>query len=211
VTTLSVEILFADDHLIVVNKPSHLLSVAGIGPEKQDCVVRRMVEQFGGWVREVHRLDWETSGLLALARTPDAHRHLMKQFHDRLVDKSYTAIVAGVPRSEKGTISLPLCVDWPNRPKQKVDHQEGKPSITHWRRLVDLRDRCRMELIPVTGRSHQLRVHMESMGHPILGDQLYGTPHTRSLAERLQLHATTLDITHPASGERLQFRNEPPF
>src|SRR5512138_467777 len=113
VTTRVVEILFADEHIIVVNKPSHLLSVAGIGPEKQDCVVRRMADEFGGWVREVHRLDWETSGLLALARTPDAHRNLMKQFHDRLVDKSYTAVVAGVPRCEKGTISLPLCVDWP--------------------------------------------------------------------------------------------------
>jgi len=208
---MSLEIIYLDEQIVVVNKPSLLLTVAGIGPEKQDCVVRRMHDELGGWVREVHRLDWETSGILVLARTPDAHRHLMKQFHDRLVEKMYIAIVAGVPRSEKGTISLPLCVDWPNRPKQKVDHKEGRPSVTHWRRLEDLRDRARMELTPVTGRSHQLRVHMEAMGHPILGDQLYGTEHTRAMAERLQLHATLLVITHPATGERMEFRSEPPF
>lgn len=208
---MSLEILYLDDQIVVVNKPSLLLSVAGIGPEKQDCVVRRMADELGGWMREVHRLDWETSGVLALARTPDAHRHLMKQFHDRLVEKMYIAMVAGVPRSEKGTISLPLCVDWPNRPKQKVDHQEGRPSVTHWRRLDDLRDRSRLELTPVTGRSHQLRVHMEAMGHPILGDQLYGTEQTRAMAERLQLHATLLVITHPSTGKRMEFRNEPAF
>lgn len=209
-TALSVEIIYSDEHIVVVNKPALLLSVAGIGPEKQDCVVRRMADRFG-WIREVHRLDWETSGVLALARNAEAHRRLMKQFHDRLVEKSYIAVVAGVPRNEQGTLSLPLCVDWPNRPKQKVDHAEGRPSLTHWRRLEAGSDRCRMELIPHTGRSHQLRVHMEAMGHPILGDQLYGTEHTRAMAERLQLHATTLTIDHPMSGERMRFHKEPAF
>lgn len=207
---MSIEILYYDEQLIVVNKPTRLLTVAGRGPEKQDCVVARLRERFS-WVREVHRLDWETSGVVALARTPDAHRIVMGQFQARTVGKRYEAVVAGVLEEESGTIELPLCVDWPNRPKQKVDHVEGRPSTTYWRRIEVMGDRSRVELTPHTGRSHQLRVHLLSLGHPILGDTLYAEPHQQQMAERMLLHSTLLVIDHPLSGERMSFESPAPF
>ncbi len=207
---MSLEILFFDEHIVVVSKPTLLLSVPGRGEDKQDCVVSRLDREFTG-IREVHRLDWETSGLMLLARHKAAHRELSRQFQSRLVDKSYTAVVAGVPSQESGEIDLPLCCDWPNRPRQMVDPALGKPSLTGWELLDAWDDRSRLRLIPVTGRSHQLRVHLMSIGHPILGDRLYADTQSLAMADRLLLHATTLSFAHPVSGEAIQFSDKPPF
>lgn len=207
---MSLEIRFFDEHIVVVSKPTLLLSVPGRGEEKQDCVVSRLERDFSG-IREVHRLDWETSGLMLLARHKASHRELCRQFQERQVDKSYTAMVAGVPTRERGEIDLPLRCDWPNRPRQMVDPDQGKPSFTRWEALDKGDDRSRLRLIPITGRSHQLRVHLMSIGHPILGDRLYADPGALAMADRLMLHATTLAFTHPASGETMQFSDAPPF
>jgi tRNA pseudouridine32 synthase/23S rRNA pseudouridine746 synthase len=207
---MSLEIRFSDEDIVVVSKPTLLLSVPGRGEEKQDCVVSRLAQEFPG-VREVHRLDWETSGLMMLARNKAAHRELSRQFQEREVGKSYTAVVAGVPDAERGEVDLPLRCDWPNRPRQMVDPALGKPSLTRWERLSADADRCRLRLNPVTGRSHQLRVHLMAIGHPILGDRLYADPASLAMAGRLLLHATTLSFTHPLSGEPMHFCDEPPF
>jgi tRNA pseudouridine32 synthase/23S rRNA pseudouridine746 synthase len=207
---MSLEIRFSDEDIVIVSKPTLLLSVPGRGEDKQDCVVSRLARDFPG-IREVHRLDWETSGLLLLARHKAAHRELSRQFQEREVDKSYTAVVADVPTEVSGEINLPLRCDWPNRPRQMVDPALGKPSLTRWERLTVEDDRSRLRLIPITGRSHQLRVHLMSIGHPILGDRLYAGAKALSMAERLLLHATTLAFTHPVSGEAMHFCDEPPF
>ncbi len=207
---MSLEICFVDEHIVVVRKPTLLLSVPGRGEDKQDCVVSRLQGDFPG-IREVHRLDWETSGLMLLAQHKAAHREMSRQFQERQVEKSYIAMVAGVPLQERGEIDLPLRCDWPNRPRQMVDPQQGKPSLTRWERLTDDGDSSRLRLTPVTGRSHQLRVHLRAIGHPILGDQLYAGTKAQSMADRLLLHATSLTFTHPVSGEAVQFRDEPPF
>ena len=207
---MSLEIRFFDEDIVVVSKPTLLLSVPGRGEDKQDCVVSRLERDFPG-IREVHRLDWETSGLLLLARNKAAHRELSRQFQEREVDKSYTAVVAGVPEERQGEIDLPLRCDWPNRPRQMVDPLQGKPSLTRWELLSAGSDRSRLRLIPITGRSHQLRVHLMTIGHPILGDRLYAHDKALSMAERLLLHATTLAFTHPVRGEALRFCDEPPF
>lgn len=204
------KMLFSDEHLVVVSKPTLLLSVPGRGVDKQDCVVSRLARDYPG-IREVHRLDWETSGLMLLARQKSAHRELSRQFQEREVEKSYTAVVSGVPADECGEIDLPLCCDWPNRPRQMVDRDLGKPSLTRWELLSDEGNHSRLKLIPVTGRSHQLRVHLMSIGHPILGDRLYADTQALAMAERLLLHATTLAFTHPVSGQDMCFRDEPPF
>jgi tRNA pseudouridine32 synthase/23S rRNA pseudouridine746 synthase len=207
---MSLEIHYSDEDIVVVSKPTLLLSVPGRGEDKQDCVVRRLEPEYPG-IREVHRLDWETSGLMLLARHKAAHRALSLQFQERRVDKSYTAVVAGVTRDEKGEIDLPLRCDWPNRPRQMVDPLQGKPSLTRWERLA-VEDGCsRLRLVPITGRSHQLRVHLMSIGHPILGDRLYADPASFALAERLLLHATALAFRHPVSGESMHFSDTPPF
>ena len=207
---MSLEIRFFDEDIVVVSKPTLLLSVPGRGEDKQDCVVSRLERDFPG-IREVHRLDWETSGLLLLARNKAAHRELSRQFQEREVDKSYTAVVAGVPEERQGEIDLPLRCDWPNRPRQMVDPLQGKPSLTRWELLSAGSDRSRLRLIPITGRSHQLRVHLMTIGHPILGDRLYAHDKAHAMAGRLLLHATTLAFTHPESGEDMRFCDEPPF
>lgn len=202
--------LHVDEQIVVVEKPTLLLSVPGRGPEKQDSVVTRLQGDFPG-IREVHRLDWETSGLMLLARTPQAHRELSRQFREREVEKSYTAVVFGKLQQKAGQVALPLCADWPNRPRQKVDPQQGKPSLTHWQCLSIESGNSRVALTPVTGRSHQLRVHMLSLGHPILGDRLYAPVEAQALASRLLLHAACLGFSHPESGRFLVFRSEVPF
>jgi tRNA pseudouridine32 synthase / 23S rRNA pseudouridine746 synthase len=204
------EILYADPDLVVVNKPTLLLSVPGRGEDKQDCVVSRLSRAFPG-IREVHRLDWETSGLMLLARHVGAHRHLSRQFAERRVEKVYTAVVHGVPEQPCGEIALPLRCDWPNRPRQMVDWQQGKSALTRWERITEGPGQCRVRLFPVTGRSHQLRVHMMSIGHPILGDRLYGDSHGLEKAERLLLHATGLAFHHPVTGKCMQMVSEPAF
>lgn len=206
------DVIYQDELLIVVNKPSGLLSVPGRGVDKQDCMITRIQQCFADALT-VHRLDMETSGILLFARNKTVHRLLSRAFQEREVEKQYTAVVAGVLERETGEIDLPLICDWPNRPRQKVDHEVGKPSLTRYQRLSydAVLDATRVALSPVTGRSHQLRVHMLSLGHAILGDPLYAPPDVKAKAIRLQLHANKMLIQHPVSGEPLQLCSEPPF
>lgn len=214
-----VPVVHRDDDLIVVDKPAGLLSVPGRGPEKADCVVAR-VQRHLGPVGVVHRLDMGTSGLLVLARTAPAQRALSMAFAARQVHKRYVAVVAGVPLHAApgeawADIRLPLIVDWPRRPRSKVDFGHGKPSHTRWR-LVAVEEwagrvAARLLLEPLTGRSHQLRVHLRALGHPILGDELYAEPPLRDAAPRLLLHAAELTLPHPRTGKRLSLARAAPF
>jgi len=207
--------LYADDALLVVDKPAGLLSVPGRGPDKADCLAARAHAEFSD-ARIVHRLDMDTSGLIALARGAEAHRTLSRAFAARAVVKRYVALVAGrlsPPETEWGTVELPLICDWPNRPLQKVDRERGKPSVTRWRVLGydAAMDATRVELVPVTGRSHQLRVHLRELGHPMLGDPLYAPAAIRAQAPRLLLHAAALAVPHPFPGATCAFESPPPF
>jgi tRNA pseudouridine32 synthase/23S rRNA pseudouridine746 synthase len=206
----SIQLLHADADLLIVVKPTRLLSVPGRGPEKQDCLVSRLAAEHGE-VLAVHRLDWETSGLIVLARNKRAHREMSILFQQRAVEKQYVAVVYGQVAAQQGEVNLPLIVDWPNRPRQMVDHEQGKPSLTQWRLLQREEDRSRLLLTPITGRTHQLRVHLLSIGHPILGDTLYAEPPALTMAPRLLLHATTLQFRHPLTGELMAFESPPPF
>ena len=207
---MQIAVDFADDELLVVDKPSMLLSVPGRGPEKQDCLIGRLAAEYGE-VLAMHRLDWETSGLMVVARSKAAHRELSRQFQQREVSKQYTAVVYGHVEAERGEVELPLICDWPNRPRQKVDMEQGKPSLTRWELLQRGEGWSRLLLIPVTGRSHQLRVHMLSMGHPILGDPLYAEGRVQQMADRLQLHASSLSFHHPGSSVLMAFDSPAPF
>ena len=204
-------IVYQDDSLLVIDKPAGLLSVPGRGPEKADCLAARVQARFADAL-VVHRLDMSTSGLLLFARGAQMQSELSRLFRERQVDKSYTAVVHGLLADDAGEVDLPLIVDWPNRPLQKVDFEIGKHSLTRYRLL--LRDEAanlsRVELEPVTGRSHQLRVHMAQLGHPILGDDLYGGP-AFERADRLLLHATDLRLIHPLTAAALEFHAPPPF
>lgn len=209
-TVMPLSIVHLDDAFVLVNKPTLLLSVPGRGADKQDSVVTRLACDYP-WVREVHRLDWETSGLMLLARSAEAHRELSRQFREREVSKGYTALLYGELAAAEGEVDLPLGADWPNRPRQIVDRQCGKPSLTRWRRL-GLEGGCsRVALSPVTGRTHQLRVHMQAIGHPILGDRLYAHAAAVARAPRLLLHASSLTFFHPLTGESLSFHSGVPF
>lgn len=207
---MSLPVVYSDDALVVVNKPTLLLSVPGRGPDKQDSVVTRLARDYP-WIREVHRLDWETSGLMLLARTQEDHRELSRQFREREVAKRYSAVVHGELGEEEGEVALSLRADWPNRPRQVVDQQGGKPSLTRWRRCAVAHGCSRVSLTPVTGRTHQLRVHMQALGHPILGDRLYAHQAALTASSRLLLHATWLSFSHPRSGELLEFEAKAPF
>lgn len=204
------QVLYTDPSMVLIEKPSLLLSVPGRGEAKRDSVVSRLNENYPG-IREVHRLDWETSGLMLLARSKEAHRELSRQFREREVTKHYTAVIFGVPAQAQGEVDLPLRCDWPNRPRQIVDPLQGKLSQTRWRLLQEDGDSSRVELTPITGRTHQLRVHMQSLGHPILGDGLYAHVAARDMAPRLMLHASSLAFCHPLSGVRLSFSSPAPF
>lgn len=203
-------ILYRDDHILVLDKPSGLLSVPGKASEHKDSLELRVKRAFPT-ATVVHRLDMATSGIMLFALNKAAHQRIGQQFEKRLTKKRYIARIYGVPEDESGSIELPLICDWPNRPKQKVDHDNGKPALTHWRLLSAEREYSVVELKPVTGRSHQLRVHMLSMGHPILGDRLYASPTPLKMADRLQLHATELCLSHPDSGEDICFYSQPEF
>ena len=206
----SIVVLHVDDACIVVEKPSGLLSVPGRGEHLQDCLVTRVQAQFADAL-VVHRLDMATSGLMLFARGAAAQRALSRAFEQREVHKRYVAVVHGRVEPEKGEIDLPLLADWPNRPLQKVDHAHGKPSLTRWRVIEAAADRTRVELEPVTGRAHQLRVHLRAIGHPILGDALYAPPEVLAGADRLLLHAARLRLVHPISGATLQIESAVPF
>jgi len=202
-------VIHADGVILIVDKPAGLLTVPGRGADKADCLIARLAVDFPG-VRLVHRLDRDTSGLLVFALTPEAQVHLGRQFEARTMDKRYLARVAGVPEGRAGRIDLPLALDWPNRPRNHVCHQTGRPAVTDWRLLKAEGDSARMQLKPRTGRSHQLRVHMQALGHPILGDTLYAEGPARD-HPRLMLHAERLGLAHPGTGERVDFRVPPPF
>ncbi|AMA45219.1 RluA family pseudouridine synthase [Pseudomonas alabamensis] len=207
----NVQILHEDAAVLVVNKPTLLLSVPGRADDNKDCLITRLQENGYPDALIVHRLDWETSGIILLARDADSHRELSRQFHDRETEKAYTALCWGQPDRDSGSIDLPLRYDPPTKPRHVVDHELGKRALTFWRVLERHVDHCRVELTPVTGRSHQLRVHMLSIGHPLLGDRLYANPEALAAHERLCLHASMLAFTHPVSGERLCFTCPAPF
>jgi len=205
-------LLYRDAHLSVVRKPADLLSVPGIGAEKQDCVVSRVrLLRDGRWTREVHRLDMSTSGLMVLAHTPEAHRALSRQFQQRRVDKQYEAVVAGRVPDDAGDMTWPLRKDMDHPPRHLVDSVQGKPAVTRYRVLERHSDHTRLALTPLTGRSHQLRVHLLTLGHPILGDDLYAPPEVRERSERLMLHATMLGFTHPMDQRAMRFDDPAPF
>ena len=211
-------IIFADEHILVIDKPSGLLSVPGKGAALADCVERRLQLLFPG-AMTVHRLDMETSGVMVYARTRQAHRHLSIQFQNRQVAKSYRAVLWGVLCDETGEIDLPLRCDWPNRPLQRVDFENGKPSLTRWHVLAHDYVRLEGEEVPVTrvrffpqtGRSHQLRVHAKALGHVILGDRLYAPERVQKAASRLNLHAETLAFRHPWNKRVNSFTSPCPF
>lgn len=204
-------VVYVDDALLVVDKPAGLLSVPGRGADKQDCLLSRAQAKFADALT-VHRLDMSTSGLLLLARGAAIQSELSRLFRERQVDKRYLAEVEGCLASDAGEVDLPLICDWPNRPRQKVDFDIGKHSLTRYRTVSrdSISKTSRVELEPVTGRSHQLRVHLASLGHPIIGDELYGSGSLDS-GERLRLHATELRFVHPLSGVPLHFQCEAPF
>ena len=199
-----------DPVFLVVERPAGLLSVPGRGEAGRDCVAAR-VQRTHPDARVVHRLDMATSGLMLFARGASAQRELSLAFAARRVQKTYEALVAGEVRGEAGDIDAPLGADWPRRPRQKVDPVHGKPALTRWRVLQRLAGATRLALEPVTGRSHQLRVHLQSIGHPIRGDALYGADPTGCDADRMCLHATRLVLAHPVTGEPLDFASPPPF
>ncbi len=203
------EILWVDAHLLVVQKPAGLLSVPGRGPEKQDCLLNRCQAETGP-LFVAHRLDMSTSGIILFARNKAAQRHLNRQFADRQIDKTYTAVVDGSMENDCGSIDAPIMPDWPNRPKQKID-PDGRASLTHYRVISRSNECTRVQLMPVTGRSHQLRIHLMSLGHAILGDDLYAPDPVFHRAERLLLHATSLCFTHPASEDRIHIDSPAPF
>lgn len=208
--TGKIEYIFEDKEFIVVDKPANMLSVPGRTPEKQDCLINRVQKRFPE-ARIVHRLDFCTSGILIIALNRESHRELSRQFQDRETEKSYIAEVYGKPDTDSGEINLPLRGDWERRPLQIVDHIQGKPAQTFWEIIEENDKSCRIELTPITGRSHQLRVHMQAINHPILGDDLYAHEPAFSMTERLHLHARELSITHPVKKRRIKFTSEVPF
>ena len=207
---MSVVLLHVDTACIVVDKPAGLLSVPGRGAHLQDCMATRVQARFGDAL-VVHRLDMATSGLMLLARGIAAQRALSRAFAQREVHKRYVAVVHGQIDAAQGEIDLPLIADWPNRPLQKVDHEHGKPSLTHWRVLGVEADRTRLELEPITGRAHQLRVHLRAIGHAIVGDALYAPQEVLAGTDRLLLHATRLSFVHPVSGAPIALESTVPF
>ena len=208
-------VLYVDDALLVLDKPAGLLSVPGRGEDKQDCLSSR-AQQLYPDALVVHRLDMSTSGVMIMARGAVAQRILNDAFADRFTQKRYIAVVDGhlpAPPQEWGVIDLPILVDWPNRPLRIIDSENGKPSVTRWRVLSHnaIDNTTRVELEPITGRSHQLRVHLLAIGHAIVGDALYSSPRVQSMAKRLLLHAHTLELNHPVSSQPMRFVSPPDF
>ena len=205
------EILYQDRDIMVVNKPHDLLSVPGKPAELWDSILTRVQWEFPD-AETVHRLDLATSGLMVVALHKDAERELKRQFRERETDKKYIAKVFGVLAQKEGSIDFPLICDWPNRPKQMVSYEYGKDALTHYKVLSeDDEGNTLIELMPVTGRSHQLRVHMMSLGHPILGDRFYAHDEALKGRDRLYLHAAELAFTHPMTKKRQLFHQPPNF
>ncbi len=205
--TEEVEILHADRDIVVAVKPSGLLSVPG--RYLKDCMLHRMMYEFGD-IHMVHRLDLDTSGVMVMARSKAAAQSLHKQFREREVDKEYVAIVWGEVQAKSGVLDFPLEPDPVNRPRHRVS-ENGREAITHYEGEGTVDGNTRLRLKPVTGRSHQLRVHTSHIGHPILGCDLYAHPEALNASERLMLHAETLGFSHPSTGERQAFHSKSPF
>lgn len=204
------EVLHADEHLVVVGKPHGLLTVPGREATLADCVITRLTKQFPT-ATTVHRLDLDTSGVMVFALNRNAHRHLGLQFEKRRIKKRYIARVAGDVVGKRGRISMPLTCDWPNRPRQMVCYESGREAVTDWTVSAREEGATRVTLSPRTGRSHQLRVHLARMGHPILGDPLYAPDAAFEAVERLQLHAESIGFRHPDGGEPMSFEVACPF
>ena len=203
------DVIHADHEILIMNKPSGLLSVPGKGPHLSDCLIARVQVAFPQALL-IHRLDRDTSGVMVFALTRHAQRHIGLQFEKRMTKKTYVARVWGVLEPKTGTVDLPLIVDWENRPLQKVCHETGKLAKTNWRVLRSDANETRVRLMPKTGRSHQLRVHMLSLGHPVLGDPFYAQGEARQY-DRLMLHSEELRLRHPDGGEGVKFRAKTPF
>ena len=203
------DVVHLDHEILVVNKPSGLLSVPGRGALLADCLITRIQSEYPTALL-VHRLDRDTSGVMVFALSPNAQRHLGLQFEKRQTKKTYVARVWGQIKAATGTVDLPITVDWPNRPKQMICHETGRAAVTDWQVVNRNRGETRVKLSPKTGRSHQLRIHMLALGHPILGDPFYGTPESQE-ATRLMLHSHRLRLRHPDGGEMMDFRAKLPF
>ena len=203
------DVVHLDHELLVVNKPSGLLSVPGRGALLADCLITRIQSEYPTALL-VHRLDRDTSGAMVFALSANAQRHLGLQFEKRQIKKTYVARVWGQIEADTGTVDLPIIVDWPNRPKQMICHDTGRAAVTDWQVINRDRGETRVKLSPKTGRSHQLRIHMLALGHPILGDPFYGTLESQE-AIRLMLHSHRLRLRHPDGGEMMDFRAKLPF
>lgn len=204
------DIVYRDEDIIVLNKPSGLLTVSGRLPEHQDCLETRVQRVLPSAVI-IHRLDMATSGIIVMALNKQAQARIGRQFEKRQTSKTYIARVFGNIAKDSGSVDAPLICDWPNRPKQKIDNENGKKALTHYKVLAREQGTTLVELTPVTGRSHQLRVHMLSINHPIIGDRLYAHSEALALSPRLALHAQSLTIYHPTTNELLTFNIECPF
>lgn len=204
------DIVHVDDDVLVLSKPANLLSVSGKLESHSDCLEARAVKEFPN-AKVVHRLDRGTSGIFIMALNPNAHRHLGLQFEKRKTQKTYIAEVIGLVEKDEGVIDLPMRTDWYNRPKQMVDTYFGREAITEWKVISRGADTTRLELNPKTGRSHQLRVHLQELGHPILGDSFYAPDHAVRMSERLLLHAQKLEVHYPETGDRVSFNSPCPF
>ena len=211
--SLGISIVHRDSSYVIIDKPSGLLAVPGRGPEKQDCVVNRLKKMIPEMIDQpaVHRLDMYTSGLMVVAINQQTHRNLCRQFEDRLVSKHYIALLDGIVEGESGKIELSFRLDPDNRPFQVYDPLQGKLGVTFWKKMSVENGRTRIEFTPVTGRTHQLRVHAAhelGMGIPIVGDRLYGNGYE---GDQMLLHASYLEFTHPETGETLRFDSPVPF
>jgi tRNA pseudouridine32 synthase/23S rRNA pseudouridine746 synthase len=206
----SVDILYADEHLLFIRKPHFLLSIPGRHPANQDCVINRIRESHPS-ASIVHRLDLDTSGIMVVPLNAEVHAHISRQFQERQVEKNYIAVVYGQVAEDRGEINLPIAPDWANRPRQKICHDRGKASLTRFEVLHREPDRTRVVLKPRTGRSHQLRLHLAAVGHPIIGCDLYAHEPALAMSPRLLLHASYLGFTHPASGCWIEQSSPPEF
>jgi len=205
----SLDIAYQDDTLLIVNKPSGLLATPGRGEDKQDCLISRVQQAFPT-AEIVHRLDMATSGLMLIALNKSMQREMSILFQQRQVHKIYIAVVEGIIESDEGSVDLPMMTDWPNRPLQMIDHEKGKAALTHYRVLErDVANNLtHVELKPMTGRTHQLRLHMQAMGHAIMGDNLYSSS---AASSRLLLHATSLKFIHPMTTQSVNVSKPPVF
>ena len=206
------DVIYQDEAIIVLNKPNGLLSVPGRLPEHNDSIASRVCQQYPE-ANIVHRLDMATSGILLMALTKQAQSHISRQFQQRTTNKHYLARLEGIPAGDSGCVDLPMRCDWPNRPRQIIDFELGKSALTHWQIIArdEINNIATVKLKPVTGRTHQLRLHMQALGTPILGDEFYASVKGVKAAPHLQLHAAMLEITHPLTNASITFTAPTPF